>query len=76
MTAARIKAIRFLLQATPFQLSTRTGISVADVCALEFGFQKPTPLQIDAFKEEERQLFVAKGITTEDINKRENLYEG
>lgn len=72
MTPARIKALRFLSKATPLQFALYTGMK--NIIMLEAGHQEPTEIEIDALKEVEHKLSL-KGVTTEEINKREELYK-
>lgn len=74
MTAARIKAIRFFLKATPYEFALHTGISMNDIVVMEAGLLKPSETQKKAFEALEYNLSL-HGITTEQINEKEDLYK-
>jgi len=56
MTAARIKALRYFLRASPGELALHAGISINDVTVLECGLLTPNETQVESLKVVEHNL--------------------
>ncbi len=74
MTPARIKAIRFFFKETPTEFAERLIVAPLDVAFWETGQKKPSKDDLINLAWFENVLNL-RGVTTEIINEREDLYK-